>query len=195
VVLAQRFTPTEVRQGLAQKISTSMRHRRGARSGGWLDWSRQHLYLWLGDQHFDRFVMTSAEVGTIFCAVVLTTGPIWESRSGAPGGLGTRASLTLFCSSPARIPGLRSAIWSLPNGRDSRPLSASWRWYWSLHSPERLPVSGLHPTIVLKPSAPSLDPEMLRRSDPSRHSRFCMSDCDAGLRNQTGPRGRGAGRA
>ena len=71
VTLAQRFTPTEVRQGLAQKIFYI--HAPSA----WcaflavgLTGLASILYLWLGDQHFDRFAATSAEVGTIFCAVV-----------------------------------------------------------------------------------------------------------------------------
>ena len=35
------------------------------------------LYLWKRDDRFDRFAASAAEVGVFFCALVLTTGPIW----------------------------------------------------------------------------------------------------------------------
>jgi heme exporter protein C len=35
------------------------------------------LYLWKGDERFDRFAASSAEVGVFFCTLVLVTGPIW----------------------------------------------------------------------------------------------------------------------
>jgi heme exporter protein C len=35
------------------------------------------LYLWKDDERFDRFAASAAEVGVFFCALVLTTGPIW----------------------------------------------------------------------------------------------------------------------
>ncbi|HLK87495.1 MAG TPA: cytochrome c biogenesis protein CcsA [Candidatus Binataceae bacterium] len=35
------------------------------------------LYLWLGDQVWDDLGYAAAEVGTIFCALVLITGSIW----------------------------------------------------------------------------------------------------------------------
>jgi heme exporter protein C len=35
------------------------------------------LYLWRGEERFDRFAASAAEVGVFFCALVLTTGPIW----------------------------------------------------------------------------------------------------------------------
>src|SRR5439155_76678 len=35
------------------------------------------FYLFTKDPRLDRFAASSAEVGTIFCAIVLTTGPIW----------------------------------------------------------------------------------------------------------------------
>ena len=35
------------------------------------------FYLFLKDPRLDRFAAASAEVGTVFAAIVLTTGPLW----------------------------------------------------------------------------------------------------------------------
>ena len=35
------------------------------------------LYLWKGDERFDRLAVSSAIVGVFFCTLVLLTGPIW----------------------------------------------------------------------------------------------------------------------
>ena len=35
------------------------------------------LYLWRGDEAFDRLAGSAAEVGVLFCTLVITTGPIW----------------------------------------------------------------------------------------------------------------------
>jgi heme exporter protein C len=35
------------------------------------------LYLWRGEERFDRLAASSAEVGVVFCTLVLLTGPIW----------------------------------------------------------------------------------------------------------------------
>lgn len=35
------------------------------------------LYLWRGQERFDRLAASSAEVGVVFCTLVLLTGPIW----------------------------------------------------------------------------------------------------------------------
>src|SRR5205823_4265447 len=35
------------------------------------------FFLFLRDPRLDRFAEASAEVGTVFAAIVLTTGPIW----------------------------------------------------------------------------------------------------------------------
>jgi len=167
VTLAQRFTPTEVRQGLAQKIFYI--HAPSA----WcaflavgLTGLASILYLWLGDQHFDRFAATSAEVGTIFCAVVLTTGPIWGKPIwGTWWTWDARLSLTLFLfflllgyqvlRSAIRVPTERARL-SADVGIMAMVLVPF------IHLSVYL-FRGLHPTpIVLKPSAPSLDPEMLR---------------------------------
>ena len=35
------------------------------------------VYLWLHDERLDLFAEASAEVGLMFSAIMLTTGPIW----------------------------------------------------------------------------------------------------------------------
>jgi heme exporter protein C len=35
------------------------------------------LYLWKRDEAWDRFASSSAEVGVLFCALVIATGPLW----------------------------------------------------------------------------------------------------------------------
>lgn len=35
------------------------------------------LYLWRGDERYDRLAVASAEVGVLFCTLVIATGPIW----------------------------------------------------------------------------------------------------------------------
>jgi heme exporter protein C len=35
------------------------------------------LYLWRGDERYDRLGHAAAEVGVLFCALVIVTGPIW----------------------------------------------------------------------------------------------------------------------
>jgi heme exporter protein C len=35
------------------------------------------LYLWRGDEAFDRLARSAAEVGVLFCTLVVVTGPIW----------------------------------------------------------------------------------------------------------------------
>jgi heme exporter protein C len=35
------------------------------------------FYLWRRDEGWDRFAASSAEVGVVFCALVIATGPLW----------------------------------------------------------------------------------------------------------------------
>jgi len=35
------------------------------------------LYLWRGDEQYDRLGISAAEVGVLFCTLVIVTGPIW----------------------------------------------------------------------------------------------------------------------
>src|SRR3989440_12840903 len=55
------------------------------------------LYLWLHDPRLDRFAAASAEVGTAFSLVMLTTGPIWAKPIwGTWWTWDARLTLTLF---------------------------------------------------------------------------------------------------
>ncbi|HYK83230.1 MAG TPA: cytochrome c biogenesis protein CcsA [Gemmatimonadales bacterium] len=77
-VRALAFTPVERSQGPAQKIFYL--HVPAA------IWTETAIilvglagifYLFLKDPRLDRFAAASAEVGTVFATIVLTTGPIW----------------------------------------------------------------------------------------------------------------------
>jgi len=72
------FTPLEAKQGAAQKIFYI--HVPSA----WVAFLAFGLvaiasaaFLWLRDPRLDRFAESSAEVGVVFIAVVLITGPLW----------------------------------------------------------------------------------------------------------------------
>jgi heme exporter protein C len=77
-VRALAFTPTEATQGLAQKI-----YYIHVPAAVWAETSMiliglaSIFFLFLGDPRLDRFAEASAQVGAVFAAVVLTTGPIW----------------------------------------------------------------------------------------------------------------------
>lgn len=97
-VLALRFTPTEAHQGLAQKIFYL--HVPAA-------WTAllvfsivgivSALFLWLHDPRLDLFAESSAEVGLLFSAIMLTTGPIWAKPIwGTWWTWDPRLTLTLF---------------------------------------------------------------------------------------------------
>ena len=77
-VRALEFTPVEASQGLAQKIFYV--HVPAAWSAmlsmGFVGLA-SILFLFLKDPRYDRFAAASAEVGTVFCLVMLTTGPLW----------------------------------------------------------------------------------------------------------------------
>ncbi|TLY56385.1 MAG: cytochrome C assembly protein, partial [Gemmatimonadetes bacterium] len=77
-VRALAFTPVERFQGPAQKIfyvhvpaavTTELAVILLGLAGV--------FYLFLKDPRLDRFAESSAEVGTVFASIVLTTGPIW----------------------------------------------------------------------------------------------------------------------
>ena len=72
------FTPVEASQGLAQKIFyLHVPAAIWAETAIILTGAAGIFYLFLKDPRLDRFAASSAEVGTIFAAIVLTTGPIW----------------------------------------------------------------------------------------------------------------------
>ena len=166
-VLALRYTPLEARQGMAQKIFYL--HVPAA----WcallafsLVGIASALYLWLHDPRLDRFAASSAEVGVAFGAVMLTTGPIWARPIwGTWWTWDARLTLTLFLfflfigylalRAAVHEPGERARFSAVVGilGLLLVPF---------IHLSVYL-FRTLHPQpIVLKPSAPSLPPEMLR---------------------------------
>src|SRR3954468_10325695 len=166
-VLAIWFTPIEARQGLAQKIFYL--HVPAAWSA-LLAFSlvglASILYLWLLDPRLDRFAAASANVGVAFSAVMLTTGPIWAKPIwGTWWTWDARLTLTLFLFFLfVGYLALRAAV---QEPEERARFSAVVGILGLLLVPFiHLSVylfRTLHPQpIVLKPSAPSLPPEMLR---------------------------------
>ena len=92
------FTPVEQSQGLAQKIFyLHVPAAIWAETAMVLVGLASVFYLFTKDQRLDRFAAASAEVGTVFCAIVLTTGPIWGKPIwGTWWTWDARLTLTLF---------------------------------------------------------------------------------------------------
>jgi heme exporter protein C len=166
-LLALGYTPVEARQGVAQKIFYL--HVPAAWSA-LLAFSlvglASALYLWLHDPRLDRFAAASAEVGVAFSTIMLTTGPIWAKPIwGTWWTWDARLTLTLFLfflfvgylalRAAVQDPGERARFSAVVGilGMLLVPF---------IHLSVYL-FRTLHPQpIVLKPSAPSLPPEMLR---------------------------------
>ena len=166
-LLALEYTPVEVRQGLAQKIFYL--HAPAA-------WSAllafalvgivSILYLWLQDPRLDLFAASSVEVGLVFSMVMLTTGPIWGKPIwGTWWTWDPRLTLTLllffiFLGYLA----LRAAL----NDRSERARFSAVLGIMGLLLVPFIHISvylfrTMHPMpILMKPSKPSLPPEMLR---------------------------------
>jgi heme exporter protein C len=166
-VLAWGYTPIEVRQGVAQKIFYL--HVPSAWSA-LLAFSLvgivSALYLWLNDPRLDRFAAASAEVGLAFSAVMLTTGPIWAKPIwGTWWTWDARLTLTLFLF--FLFIGYLALRAALQDPGERARFSAVIGILGLLLVPFiHLSVylfRTLHPQpVVLKPSRPSLPPEMLR---------------------------------
>lgn len=166
-LLAQVFTPVEVRQGLAQKIfyvhapaawAALLAFSLVGICGG--------LYLWLRDPRLDLFAEASAEVGLVFGIIMLTTGPLWGKPVwGTWWTWDARLTLTLFLVFLfIGYMALRSA---LSDPAERARYSAVVGVLGLLLVPfVHLSVylfRTLHPQpVLLKPSAPSMPPEMLR---------------------------------
>jgi heme exporter protein C len=166
-VRALKYTPVEASQGLAQKIFYL--HVPAAWSALFLGFGlvgvSSALFLWLEDPRLDRFAASSAEVGLAFGTVMLTTGPIWAKPIwGTWWSWDMRLSMTLllyllFLGYLA----LRSAI----DDRGERGRYSAVVGVMALILVPFIHLTvylfrTLHPQpIVLKPSAPSLPPEML----------------------------------
>ncbi|MBJ20343.1 MAG: cytochrome c biogenesis protein CcsA [bacterium] len=57
------------------------------------------LFLWRGREHHDQLAIAGAEVGTLFCTLMLITGPIWARGAWGPGNWwvwDARLTLTLL---------------------------------------------------------------------------------------------------
>jgi heme exporter protein C len=166
-VLALEFTPVEARQGVAQKIFyLHVPAAWSALIAFSLVGVTSGLYLWLHDPRLDRFAAASAEVGVAFSAVMLTTGPIWAKPIwGTWWTWDARLTLTLFLF--FLFIGYLALRASVHDPAERARFSAVVGILGMLLVPFiHLSVylfRTLHPQpIVLKPSAPSLPPEMLR---------------------------------
>jgi len=166
-VLALAYTPVEARQGLAQKIfylhvpaawSALLAFSLVGLTGA--------LYLWLHDPRLDRFSAASAEVGVAFSAVMLTTGPIWAKPIwGTWWTWDARLTLTLFLFFLfIGYLALRAAVHDpAERARFSAVVGILGLLLVPFIHLSVYLFRTLHPQpIVLKPSAPSLPPEMLR---------------------------------
>ena len=165
-VRALVFTPVERSQGLAQKIfyvhvpaawATMMAMA--------LVGIASILFLLVKDERYDRFAESSAEVGTAFSLVMLTTGPLWGKPIwGTWWTWDARLTLTLFLfflfigylllRGAVTEPGLRARFSAVLGicGLVLLPfIHLSVYFFRTLHPQP----------IVLKPSAPSLPGPML----------------------------------
>jgi heme exporter protein C len=166
-VLALKFTPVELWQGPAQKIFyLHVPAAWSALIAFSLVGVTSALYLWLHDPRLDRFAASSAEVGVAFSAVMLTTGPIWAKPIwGTWWTWDARLTLTLFLF--FLFIGYLALRASVHDPEERARFSAVVGILGMLLVPFiHLSVylfRTLHPQpVVLKPSAPSLPPEMLR---------------------------------
>lgn len=166
-LLALGYTPLEVRQGAAQKIFyVHVPAAWNAMVAFTLVGLVSILYLWLRDERLDTFAASSAEVGLVFSVIMLTTGPIWGKPIwGTWWTWDARLTLTLilFLLFVGYMT-LRSAV----HDPAERARFAAVVGIMGMVLVPFIHLSvylfrTLHPMpIVLKPSSPSLPPEMLR---------------------------------
>jgi heme exporter protein C len=162
------FTPVEAMQGPAQKIFYV--HVPAATIGLYVGLPIvaicSAMYLWLRDDRVDRVAESAAEVSLLFLSAVLVTGPMWGKPVwGTWWTWDARLTLTLF-------------LWFVVLGYlvmrgavEDRQQRARFSAVLGLLAVLLVPFIHLsvvlfrtmHPkAIVLKPSAPSLPPEMLQ---------------------------------
>lgn len=167
-VRAIYFTPIEALQGAAQKIYY-------IHIPAWLSAYiavgitalMSIVYLWLHDERADRLAEASAEVGLVFLTVGLTTGSIWGRVIWGAWWVwwDMRLTLTLFLwFVVAAYLILRGAIEDVEmRARYSAVLAILGALLIPfIHLSVYMFAARLHPMpVVLKPSAPSLSPEML----------------------------------
>lgn len=165
-VRALAYTPVDRLQGLAQKI-----YYLHVPAAIWAETAMILVgvasigYLFLKDPRLDRFAHASAEVGTVFAVILLTTGPIWGKPIwGTWWTWDARLTLSLFLF--LLYVGyllLRGAIVDPGNrARFSAVLGISGMVLVPFIHLSVYLFRTLHPMpIVLKPSPPSLPPSML----------------------------------
>ncbi len=165
--VALAMTPLEVRQGAAQKIFyVHVPAAWSAMLAFTLVGLAGLLYLWLKDERLDAFAAASAEVGLAFSVVILTTGPIWGKPIwGTWWTWDARLTLTLILF--LLFLGYMTLRAAMEDPAERARFSAVVGIMGMVLVPFiHLSVylfRTLHPKpIVLKPSAPSLPPEMLR---------------------------------
>ena len=74
--------PTDATQGFVQKILyVHVPCAFAAYAGFLVTGVASALYLWTHDQRFDRTALASAEVGVLFCTLVIVSGPIWAKAT------------------------------------------------------------------------------------------------------------------
>ena len=166
-LMALRYTPVELNQGLPQKIfylhvpaawSALLAFSLVGIAGA--------LYLWLRDPRLDRFAESMAEAGLVFSCVMLTTGPLWGKPVwGTWWTWDARLTLTLFLF--FLFLGYRALRGAIQDPGERARFSAVVGILGLVLVPfVHLSVylfRTLHPQpIVLKPSEPSLPWEMLR---------------------------------
>jgi heme exporter protein C len=166
-LLALAYTPIEARQGLAQKIFyVHVPAAWSALLAFFLVGLASAVYLWLQDRRLDRFAAASAEVGVVFSGVMLTTGPIWAKPIwGTWWTWDARLTLTLFLFFLfVGYLALRAAVHDpAERARFSAVVGILGMLLVPFIHLSVYLFRTLHPQpIVLKPSAPSLPPEMLR---------------------------------
>jgi heme exporter protein C len=166
-LLALQFTPVEARQGLAQKIFyLHVPAAWAALLAFSLVGIGSALYLWLKDPRLDRFAAVSAEVGLVFGAIMLTTGPIWAKPIwGTWWTWDARLTLTLFVFFLfVGYLALRAAVHDpAERARFSAVVGILGMLLVPFIHLSVYLFRTLHPQpIVLKPSSPSLPPEMLQ---------------------------------
>jgi heme exporter protein C len=161
------FTPVEAMQGPAQKIFYV--HVPAATVGLYVGLPIVALcsamYLWLRDERLDRVAESAAEVSLVFLTAVLVTGPLWGKPVwGTWWTWDARLTLTLFLWFV--VLGYLIMRGALEDRQQRARFSAVLGLLAMLLVPFiHLSVNlfrTLHPrAIVLKPSAPSLPPQML----------------------------------
>ncbi len=160
------FTPYEATQGAVQKVFYI---HVPAALGAYLAFGivavTSVMYLWLRDERADRLAESAAEVGLVFTTVVLTTGPLWAKPIwGAWWSWDMRLNLTMF------LWFLAVAYLVMRSVVEDAAMRARYSAVLGILAALLIPFIHLsvymfrtmHPMpIVLKPSEPSLPPEML----------------------------------